>query len=375
MHLVVNAVPIRPGGGLTVLQGILAGLKQENSNGLQSTVVCSATDTRESLESSSAADRVVQVCADRGVLARQMWQTLQLGKLVKEVGADLLLGINFYANRVSCPQVVYHLDLCRFLPIPENLPFSATLAEMSRNRLALRALRYAEANVFESSFLRQTAETFVPVSKSRNRVIYIGLPDEAAAQAQLTDEATISQPSPHIVAVTNPLDYKDNPTLLRTLAVLVRSMPQTPWRLEIAGGLDANAWEPHQKLAHELGIADRVTWHGYLRQPQLAVLLNRCLCLVSTSRIESFCMVALEAMARHCPPIVADTTSMPESVGSAGVLVPAGDHEGFASAVRELYESRSRRNELVRQGVAHVQRHRWSDCGRQFHQLFAELAG
>ena len=84
-------------------------------------------------------------------------------------------------------------------------------------------------------------------------------------------------------------------------------------------------------------------------------------------------MVALESMARACPPIVADTASMPESVGNAGLLAAPGDPVAFAESVINLHNNPELRSDLVKRGFEHLKQFRWDNCGQQFADLARQL--
>ena len=84
-------------------------------------------------------------------------------------------------------------------------------------------------------------------------------------------------------------------------------------------------------------------------------------------------MVALEAMGRGCPAVVADCTSMPESVGNAAILVQPGDPVGFAEAVLQLHDEPKDREKLITLGYEHVKSFRWNRCGQQFADVFSNL--
>lgn len=157
------------------------------------------------------------------------------------------------------------------------------------------------------------------------------------------------------------------------LGDLTRIRPDVDWKLKIAGGLFDKLWEPYKELAEELGVLDRIEWLGFVSQERLTELLKQSLCMVATSQVESFCMVALEAMGRGCPSIVADCASMPESVGAAGILAPAGDHASFAKSVIELHDDSVKRSQYSDLGFDHIKQFRWETCGQQFAELFTKL--
>jgi glycosyltransferase involved in cell wall biosynthesis len=54
------------------------------------------------------------------------------------------------------------------------------------------------------------------------------------------------------------------------------------------------------------------------------------------SKFESFGLVALEAMARGCVPVVADQTALPEVVGDAGIVFRNGSLDDLISKLQFL---------------------------------------
>jgi glycosyltransferase involved in cell wall biosynthesis len=329
--------------------------------------------TRDALEALDCADRVEPVARGHSPVRSVLWQHTRMGAALRSRRVDVLVGINHFALNASCPQIVYHLNLRRFSRQYRSWRPRALVHEWVRDRLAQLALRRAAANIFESQFLLDAAQSCSRQAPHNPHVIYAGLPKDLAVP--LLTHADPGLNSRRIVSITTHLEHKDNPTLLRMLAELVRRQPEQPWRLDIAGGVNLHQWEPARKLAAELGVLERVAWHGYCDVEKLTNLLRDSLCLVSTSQLESFAMVAIEAMARGCPPIVADCASMPESVGDGGLLATPGDAASFAGAVQRLTDETNLRSDLIERGRQWIKQFHWTECGRQFAAAIAQAAG
>jgi glycosyltransferase involved in cell wall biosynthesis len=371
IYVVFNAMSTHPGGGLTVLLGVLDGLQSQNDVEIRATVICSIDATREAIESQGIA-ACYQPLRNASGFKRQWWTKFSLSKYLKDCQADILFSINQYIPGLNLPQVVYHLNLTRFLPIDKTLPLKDRLFEMLRNRSSKQALKRAAVNVFESNYIQQVADSIVTAKNPQNRTIYIGLPDHLADLSLL--DSSVKHVEGQVCSITNGNPHKDNSTLIRCFAELLKMKPDVDWQLKIAGGLNPSLWETYEKLARDLGVFNRIEWLGFVDQDQLTNLLQSSLCLVSTSRVESFCMVALEAMGRGCPSVVADCTSMPESVGQAAFLVPPGDAKLFAEAILEIHDNESFRDQLVAKGNERVQSFRWDTCGKQFAEVFLNVA-
>ena len=370
VHVVFNAMSLRPGGGVTVLLGVIDGLVSQSDANYRISVICSAEDTRAAIANQQKADEVHIVCPNQGIFKRYFWTLLSMPKMVKRLNPDLFVSVNQYIRGISCPQVVYHLNLLRFMPIAPGSSLRHRLAETIRNKTSLKALKHASSNVFESDYLRQCAREIHSGNAVNDQVIYVGLPERCAEQPKFSPECVNRN---QIVSLTNPNEHKNNRTLLNMLAELVQRRPEVDWRLVIAGGANAEKWKPYEAYAEELGVRERIEWLGFVNQDELNRHIRKSLCLVTTSLVESFCMVALEAMARGCPAIVADCTSMPESVGDAGLLAEPENPTSFSDCVLKYYDDESFRADYISRGFDRVSEFSWERCGEEFSNLFKSL--
>lgn len=119
--------------------------------------------------------------------------------------------------------------------------------------------------------------------------------------------------------------------LLRALA----GVRDQPWTLEVIG--DGVLRPELERLANELGIADRVVWRGWVADGWAAA--GAVSGLVLTSDHEGFPMVLIEAIARGVPLIAMDCDFGPREVIQPGVngwLVPLGDLGEFQRVVRGI---------------------------------------
>lgn len=89
---------------------------------------------------------------------------------------------------------------------------------------------------------------------------------------------------------------------------------------------------------------------GTVGDDDLDALYRRASLCAVPSRYEGFGLPALEAMARGCPLLASNTTSLPEVVGDAGVLLPVDDPEAWSAAIGEVLDDPGRRRVLVDRG-------------------------
>jgi glycosyltransferase involved in cell wall biosynthesis len=123
------------------------------------------------------------------------------------------------------------------------------------------------------------------------------------------------------------------------IEVLLEAIPRVPDAhfLIVGDGPKREEWEA---TAQRLGISARVHWAGYRRD--VASFLAGCDVFAHPSLDDAFPTVLLESLAAGVPVVASRVGGIPEIVeeGRTGCLVPAGDPEALAAAIRELLTDR-----------------------------------
>jgi len=368
--ILVNAINLRSAGGLQVVGGLLSRFSEENSFH----ILWNDAQSRDRIKAICGNQQNVTFenpCQTASNAKAFLWLLIKFGAYCRQSECDLVFNVNMHVPSGRLPQIVYHMNVLRFDRPSRPIWLSGELADRLRDWRARKALSSAQINVFESQYLAGVAEVGAR-SITGKEVIYIGL-DENHMLSRKPEP--VADPQPHLIALTSPAAHKDNDILLKTLKELVQRRPEYDWRLKIAGGRTADAFSDLKQLAAELEISARLDWLGFKSHDELADIGNKCLCLISASRVESFCMVAVEAMSWGCPPIVVDATSMPESIGEAGWLVEPRDVDGFADKIIELYENLDQRLTLAYAGLTHASQMSWSSAAADFEILFDRMMG
>lgn len=109
-----------------------------------------------------------------------------------------------------------------------------------------------------------------------------------------------------------------------------------------------------EELADRLGISAAVRFHGSVSPEVRDRLYRRCGVFVCLSDHEGFCIPLLEAMAHRLPIVAYAAAAVPETVGSAGLVLPTKSPSLVAAAANEVLNDQVLRDELVARGVARV---------------------
>ncbi|MEW6252699.1 MAG: glycosyltransferase family 4 protein [Planctomycetota bacterium] len=202
----------------------------------------------------------------------------------------------------------------------------------------------------------------------------------ATVSSSITDEEfyeradTCQGPVVRILFVGFPRPEKGLRYLLEAFALLKLDRPV---ELVIVG-----AWElfpAHRAeldaLGQELGVTDRVRWHGYAEVDEMYRQMRAADLLVLPTLSEGTPHVLVEARANSLPIVATRVGGIPTSVtdGEDGLLVPSKDAAALARAIERVVQDGELRRRLIRNGYESARRltvdrfaellHRTLECG------------
>ena len=132
-----------------------------------------------------------------------------------------------------------------------------------------------------------------------------------------------------------------------------------------------------EEIFHEvkkLNLEDRVFFPGHISEIDLPLLYSAASVFVFPSIYEGFGFPPLEAMACGTPVISSNTSSLPEIVGSAGILINPEDENELAEAVKSVLEDNVKREEMVTKGLEQAKLFSWEKCAKETLKLYDEAA-
>jgi L-malate glycosyltransferase len=173
---------------------------------------------------------------------------------------------------------------------------------------------------------------------------------------------------PRLIHVSNFRPVKDPAAIAAIFAAVQRQVDAELWLVGDGPGLPAL----RARLRHA-GVEHRVRVFGYRRDP--FDLLRRCDVLLMTSREESFCLTALEAMACGLAVVGTAVGGFTELVsdGDCALLYPAGDDAAGARRVLEVLGDRALRLRMRRLALARARTFSVADAVQRYEALYDSL--
>jgi len=171
---------------------------------------------------------------------------------------------------------------------------------------------------------------------------------------------------PYIVYVGNQKPHKNIPRLLQAFSQLQRT--------EVKLYMSGEATLETQICIKNLDLQARVQFLGRLDDEQLAVVYRGALCLALPSLYEGFGLPALEAMACGTPVLTSNTTSLPEVVGEAAILVNPLSIREIAVGLQRLISDEELRIDLRMKGLEQAHKFDWDITANKVRRVLEDAA-
>jgi glycosyltransferase involved in cell wall biosynthesis len=155
---------------------------------------------------------------------------------------------------------------------------------------------------------------------------------------------------------------KGTAVVIESLPLIIKDFPRLT--LDVVG--DGRALDEFRKTASELGVLDRIVFHGKVDHPTVLQLLRQAhIFCYPTRASEGFPKVVLEALACGLPVITTRVSVLPQLVGNgSGILIEERTPAAVADAVTGLLARPNHYQAMSKKAVETARQYsleRWRD--------------
>ena len=295
-------------------------------------------------------------------LLRIAWEQTLFPLLIRRYHLDLVHSPHYTAPVLtSCTQVVTFHDMTFFLHPEAHLLYKSVFF---RSMIPVSARR-AHSLIAISQNTRKDILRLFPIDPAKVFTIPYGIasifrPMPQEIQSQVLEKYGL--PEQFVLYVGNLEPRKNLPLLLRAFSALVqRGLPHA---LVLAG---SRGWMDEQVFAtlRELNLGHRVFLPGYIPQAELPALYSAASLFLYVSLYEGFGLPVLEAMSCGVPVITSNVASMPEIVGSGGVLIDPTNESELTEAMSRVLMDENLRTRLAREGLERSHLFSWERAAQE----------
>jgi len=221
-----------------------------------------------------------------------------------------------------------------------------------------RAQAHASSRIIAvSEATRQDIIALYGVAPSRVKVVYPGVPFHPASKSQDRLEDF-----PYILSLCT-LEPRKN--LVAAITAFERAAPIVKGHHLVIAGPRGWNWRGIERAIADSPYRSRIHILGAVSSSRASALYERASLFIYPSFYEGFGFPPLEAMAQGVPVIASMTSSLPEVVGDAGVLVDPHRVDTIARLIVEILGDTQLSDELSRQGRERASHFSWERAARE----------
>jgi glycosyltransferase involved in cell wall biosynthesis len=302
-----------------------------------------------------------------------LWKILRA--VLSGVEREVLSGLDiFHRQNGQAPKWARRqpANLHRFVTIydliPEIHPEFYPAGTVRRGRRALKGLSSNDWILCISAATRRDLLRLYPkCDPAKTFVTHLAAEDifrpetDAEKIAAARHNSGIPVGAPYFLSVSVLEPRKNFATVIRGFAEFATANPEDNICLVLVGQSGWNTRAIADALSEQQAhLRERFIFAGFVPDTDLAALYSGALAFVYMSFYEGFGLPPLEAMQCGTPVIVSSTSSMPEVVGKAGILIPPDDRAGLAEAMRSVARDNGLRERLAAAALERAREFSWS---------------
>ncbi|MFQ5525576.1 MAG: glycosyltransferase family 4 protein [Thermoanaerobaculia bacterium] len=296
-----------------------------------------------------------------------IWQQFVVPRRLRRGDVDLFWSpLLTLPIRLKTPAVVTVHDLTPLLfAEAHSLKVKASFAPFIRPSVEL-----ARRVVADSKATAADLRTQFPQARDKVVVVYPGVDPEfrPAAEADIAEvRDELGCPDGYVLFAGTLEPRKNVGLLLDAWAELKVADPSTP-PLVLAGSY---GWKSRGLVRRIRSLETRgVRSLDHLPRSRLIQVIQSARMLVLPSLYEGFGLPAAEAMACGVPTLVADSSSLPEVVGKAGLLFDPADASALAVSIARVLRDPGLERELAERGPEQAGRFSWRRAAGEMSEVF-----
>jgi glycosyltransferase involved in cell wall biosynthesis len=378
LHLGIDAVNIRQGGGLTHLSQLLQAA-DPMTVGFNRVTVWSNKATADVLPNRPWLIKRVAPWMGASLPWRMLGHQFQLGREMSSMGCDVLFSPGGVLPRVSnIPMVTMSQNMLPFEPT-EAVRFGL----LSLMRLKMRMLRYSQRRSFQNAdgliFLTNYAEQAVSLALGGLGCSAALIPHgietrflQAPRPQRRVEDCSGAQPF-RVLYVSILMPYKHQIEVAKA-AVFLRERG-IPIEIQFVGALWGRYGKEFAKLCRSLDPEKRfLKWSGHVSFEYLHNFYSNADAFVFASSCENLPNILIEAMASGLPIACANRGPMPEVLGAAGIYFDPESPSEIANALQTIFSNSTLRTRLAQEAWEKAQDYSWARCAQETLLFISQVA-
>ena len=307
---------------------------------------------------------------------------LSFSQVLRQYACDLvhIPHLSWSPLYLPCPYVITVHDLLDFMYRTHN---GSGMRRTAHRYLTDRVLRRAARILAVSQFTKMDIQRLFSIPGNRIEVVYNAIDERfRLGHATDSDREMIAERYqcnyPFILYAGRISPHKNVVRIIEAFSALKAELEKEdkfPDLKLIIIGDEVSRHPDLRRTVIKSGVQNDVRFLGFVSIEVLRIFYDVAKVFVFPSLYEGFGLPPLEAMAHGTPVVTSNTSSLPEVVGSAAVLVNPENVFEIMRALHKVLVDQPLREKLKQRGYEQVQRFSWEASVQHIIDVYREVAG
>jgi len=302
---------------------------------------------------------------------RFWWDQYAFPKMAKKDGVDILHQPCFSAPVLYRGKIVVTIHDLIAIKFGQDIPF---YSRQFFGKWMPFSYRYADRIIAISEHTKKDIIKLLKISEEKIRVIYEAADEACKYVSDAREIEKVKQKygirGKYLIHLGTINPRKNLEFLIKVCSKVIQAHPDI--KLVITG---KKGWyyEGLFALVEKLGLEHKVIFTGYIEDCEKPILYSGAEIFLFPSLYEGFGLPILESMACRTPVISSNTSSLPELVGDAGVLLDPKNEAEWVEAIKKVLSSESYRAKLVKKSGNQLKKFSWDKCAKETIKVYKNL--
>ena len=284
---------------------------------------------------------------------------------IYHIASQELSFLNFQPKIITCHDIIRRLH-------------PRSIREYLKQFFIYSGLKNADEISADSHNTKKDLVNRMKIPEHKITVVHLGVdnkifkPRTRIALAKIYKKYGLSPERKYLLHISSEEPRKNFSHILSVFAQIQSELPE--YDILKVGNVFESDRKRHDNFAAKLGIKNRVIRISKVPEKELPYFYNIAEVFLFPSSYEGFGLPLLEAMSSGCPTISYNTSSIPEIVGKAQALIPAGSNH-LKQSLLEILRNKKIHKEFSQKGIKQASKFTWDKCARKTLEIYKTLSG
>ncbi|PNX48592.1 MAG: hypothetical protein BV457_01160 [Thermoplasmata archaeon M9B1D] len=296
------------------------------------------------------------------LIRSKIGEEIILPQKIQDKNIDIFHGLGHYIptyNKGKYKSIMTVYDVCPFL-LPET--YSKDVADYY-NYIFPKRLEKADKIITISKNTKKDLVNYFNIDKDKIEVIYLGVEKKYSYSNKI-------KKNKYILSVGTLQPRKNFVNLIKAFSLIKNNFEH---KLVIVGKKGSDYINILEEIKKH-NLENRVFIQGYISDKQLIEIYKSADLFVFPSLYEGFGLPPLEAMACGIPVIASNTSSLPEVIGDAGIMIDPKNVNDIADAIKKILNSEKLKNDLILKGLERTKMFEWKNTSNKILKIYEDIS-